>query len=211
MRNAVGNVGFLLAGLGGGTLVADEKIAATQLSWIILGIGIVLVIISWVSEPIRILIRGRLIDDWEFVVHDSTSRTFSEYPEKVFSENKREAFWEGLPQNDGDYYRLDLRRERLISAVHFNHGESNKCPNKWQLFLYDSTQKLVSPYKISHPPHIDGTGPILAEFEKPVKARYVMARITEPNPGVNWAIESVRIKENRILGLYKAVIGGLDK
>lgn len=211
MRNAVGNVGFLLAGLGGGTLVADEKIAATQLSWIILGIGIVLVIISWVSEPIRILIRGRLIDDWEFVVHDSTSITFSEYPEKVFSENKREAFWEGLPQNDGDYYRLDLRRERLISAVHFNHGESNKCPNKWQLFLYDSTQKLVSPYKISHPPHIDGTGPILAEFEKPVKARYVMARITEPNPGVNWAIESVRIKENRILGLYKAVIGGLDK
>jgi hypothetical protein len=128
----------------------------------------------------------------------------------VFSENKQEAFWEGLPQNKGDFYKLDLRKERLISAVYFNHGESNKFPNKWQLFLYDSTQRFGSPYKTNRPPHIDGTGPILAEFEKAVKTRYIMVRITEPNPDVHWAIESIRIKETRIFGLKKAVISGLD-
>jgi hypothetical protein len=211
MQNAIGDIGFLLAGLGGGTLLADNKIGATQLSWVILGIGIILTIGSWVSEPVRIFFYGRPIDDWEFVVRDSTSSTFSEYPEKVFLENKREAFWEGLAQNQGDYYKLDLRKERLISAVHFNHGESNKCPNKWQMFLYDSSQKLVSPYKINRPPHIDGTGPILAEFEKAVKVRYIMVRITEQNSGVHWAIESIRIRENRLFGLRKAIIGGLDK
>lgn len=211
MRNAIVGIGFLLAGLGGGTLLADNKIGAPQLSWVILGVGVILIIGSWVSEPVRTLLCGRPIDDWEFVVRNSTSSTFSEYPEKVFLENKREAFWEGLPQNQGDYYKLDLRKERLVSAVHFNHGESNKCPNKWQMFLYDSSQKLVSPYKINRPPHIDGTGAIIAEFEKAVKVRYIMVRITEPNPGVNWAIESIRIRENRLFGLKKAVIGGLDK
>lgn len=211
MRNAIVGIGFLLAGLGGGTLLADNKIGTPQFSWVILGIGVILIIGSWVSEPVRTLFCGHPIDDWEFVVRDSTSSTFSEYPEKVFLENKREAFWEGLPQNQGDYYKLDLRKERLVSAVHFNHGESNKCPNKWQMFLYDISQKLVSPYKINRPPHIDGTGIIIAEFEKAVKVRYIMVRITEPNPGVNWAIESIRIRENRIFGLKKAVIGGLDK
>jgi hypothetical protein len=211
MKNAIGDIGFLLAGLGGGTLLADNKIGATQLSWIILGIGIILVIGSWVSEPVKILFYGRPIDDWEFVEHDSTSSTFSDYPEKVFLENKREAFWEGLPQNEGDYYKLDLRKERLISAVHFYQGESNKVPNKWQMFLYDRSQKFVSPYKINRPPHIDGAGPILAVLEKPVKVRYVMVRITEPNPSITWAIESIRIRENRLFGLRKAVIGGLDK
>ena len=104
-----------------------------------------------------------------------------------------------------------MRRERLISAVHFNHGESNKCPNKWQVFLYDNSQGLVSPYKTNRPPHIDGSGPIFTEFEKPIKVRYIMARITEPNPGMHWAIESIRIRENRLFGLKKVVIGGLDK
>lgn len=79
------------------------------------------------------------------------------------------------------------------------------------MFLYDSSQKLVSPYKTNRPPHIEGSGPILAEFEKPVKVRYIMAKITQPNSGFTWAIESIRIRENRLFGLKKAVIGGLNK
>ena len=50
-----------------------------------------------------------------------------------------------------------------------------------------------------------------AEFERVVRVRYIMVRITEPNPGVHWAIESIRIRENRLFGLRKAIIGGLDK
>jgi len=211
MKNTVGDIGFLLAGLGGGTLLSFNEIGTTQLSWVILIMGIVLVIDSWIYEPMRIFIFGASIRNWEYVAYETSLASFSSYPEKVFLEDKREAFWEGLPQNQGNYYKLDMRRERLISAVHFNHGESNKCPNKWQMFLYYNSQELVSPYKTNRPPHIDGSGPILAEFDRPVKVRYVMVRITEPNPGVHWAIESIRIRENRIFGLKKAVIGGLDK
>jgi len=211
MKNAVADIGFLLAGLGAGTLLTDNQIGTTQISWMTLGIGVILIIGSWVSEPVIIAIAGRPIDDWEFVAFSKSLSNFSQYPEKVFLESKREAFWEGLTQNDGDYYKLDLRKERLISAVHFYHGESNKVPNRWQMFLYDRSQKLVSPHKINRPPHIDGAGPILVEFEKPIKVRYVMVRITEPNSGIMWAIESIRIRENRIFGLRKAVIGGLDK
>lgn len=211
MKNAIGNIGFLLAGLGGGTLLSANEMTATQLSWVILGIGISLVIGSWISEPIKMCVFGFPIEDWEYIGYSTSLSNFSTFPEKVFLEDKREAFWEGLPQNEGNYYKLDMRRERLISAVHFNHGESNKCPNKWQMFLFNSSQELVSPYKINRPPHIDGTCTILAEFEKPVKVRYIMAKIIEPNPGEHWAIESIRIRENRIFGLKKAVIGGLDK
>ena len=211
MKNAIAETGFLLVGLGGGTLLANNQIGTTQISWTTAGIGVVLIIGAWVSEPIKMLFFGRPINDWEFVAFSQSLSNFSQYPEKVFQEENREAFWEGLTQNQGDYYKLDLRRERMISAVHFYQGESNKVPNKWQMFLYDNSQGLVSPYKNRRPPHIDGAGQILAEFEKAVKVRYIMVRITEPNPGIMWAIESIRIRENRLFGLRKAIIGGLDK
>ena len=39
--------------------------------------------------------------------------------------------------------------------------------------------------------------------------RYVMVRVTEPNLGIMWATESIPIRENRLLGLREALIGGL--
>lgn len=211
MKNTVGDIGFLLAGLGGGTLISFNKIGPTQLSWLLLIMGVIFVIGSWIYEPMKTFISGASIKNWEYVAYETSLASFSSYPQKVFLEDKREAFWEGLPQNQGNYYKIDMRRERLISAVHFNHRESNKCPNKRQMFLYDESQELVSPHKTNHPPHIDGTGPILAEFDRPVKVRYVTERIAEPNPGMHWAIESIRIREIGLFGLKKAIIGGLAK
>ena len=211
MKVILENIGFTLIGLGGGVLLANQS-GQQYLGWILLVTGILFVIFAKAYEYLWRIIAAP-IDDWEYTYHSISLSTFSDYPEKVFLEDKREAYWESVNQNVGDSYRLDLRKERLISAVHFIHGDTNKVPAKWQMFLYDHFQNLVSPYKENRAPHIDGSETILVQFEKAVKAQYILVRIceTRKEPPFTWAIESIRIKEKRLLGLWNAIIGELKK
>jgi len=110
---------------------------------LILAVGGILAIGTFIYGPF-VRIVAAPIGDWEFVYYSTSISNFSAFPEKVFTEGKREVYFEGLPQQVGDYYKLDLRKERLISGVHFDHGDSNKCPDEWQMFLYDRFLTLVS-------------------------------------------------------------------
>ena len=208
MKIPLRGIVFVLIRLGSGVMLANVGYDTGKL---ILAVGGILVIGTFVYRPL-VQIVAAPIGDWEFIYYSTSLSNFSAFPERVFAEGKREAYFEGLPQNVGDYYKLDLRKERLISGVHFNHGDSNKCPDEWQMFLYDRFQSLVSPYKQSgHPPHIGGKGSVIVNrFERTAKVQYFLVRITKASPN-HWAIESIRIREQRLFGLWSVVIGRMNQ
>lgn len=208
MKHLLYAFGILLIGVGGGLVVEETLIQYPYIGWWVLAAGILLVISVSVYEPIRKAIAAPILD-WEFTTNYST------FPEKVFFEGRRKVFWEGQePQRDGDFYKLDMRKERVISGVFFDHGSSNKVPKTWQVFFFDGLGAYVSPYRTDRPPHISGQDSILLQrLERSVKAQYILVRITEPRmengKPYKWAIESIKMREKRLWGLWHHIIGEL--
>ena len=92
MKNTVKDVGFLLAGLGGGALLANNQIGTAQIGWTTAGIGVVLVIGAWLSEPAKIAIAGRPIDDWEYVAFSKSFPFFPNIPKRYSLKTNEKLF-----------------------------------------------------------------------------------------------------------------------
>jgi hypothetical protein len=171
-----------------------------------IGIPILLSFLSWaVWQMFR---RLWDIRNWEFTVDYSTP------PRSAFNTGRRIIWQSKEPQKEGDFYKLDMKKERVISAIHFDHGDSCEVPKEWRMFLLNKYRGYVSPYKKKHPPHIDGKDTIIVCFERPVKTRYVYVKIREcrvKDDGIpyKWRIESIRLREKRLCGLWNPIIGEL--
>jgi hypothetical protein len=98
----------------------------------------------------------------------------------------------------GDYYRIDMQKDRLISRV------SLRCPHRYPK-KYSIELETDDPSK---EPELIGefNSPIDYKFPKPRKFRIIEFRITEPDippEGVmhSWCVYEVRFWEKRIWGL----------
>ena len=116
---------LFLFGLAFGFL-GQTLVQTSAFEWLIFfslgGICFVLAILWWTS--------GRIWPNrtnWEFITNDSA------FPEKVFKDRPK-VYWKSLGrQNNKMFYELNLQKERVISAIHFDHGCGNNVPKEWSL------------------------------------------------------------------------------
>lgn len=101
-----------------------------------------------------------------------------------------------------DYYQIDMQKTRVIHQIRLlTYAE--RYPSKYELSVFEDGQALPS-FKNEY------NGPIDIKFEKPIKARVLNFRITQPMRDVqsgegeypSWCIYDVRITETRILGRF---------
>lgn len=184
-----GLIGSIIEGLGG-----------TPKVWISIGFGIAASIIGGCIRISKKLWPSRA--NWLFTTNGSA------FPEKVFQNNR--VNWRKDYPSEETFFMLDMLKERVISGVQFEHGNSNNVPDEWQMSFYSRYKGYVMP-NINGKPFIKGQGVILvSELEKPVKARYIRVEVKKPTFEADrllpWDIEDIRIRENRIGKLWRKVI-----
>ena len=145
--------------------------------------------------------------NWEFSTERHAKN--SEFQEQVFSKGIQSVNWKSMtPQVEGMFYQLDMKKERVISGVWFNHGLSNNVPEEWELTFLRELGGYANPNKTTKEIFIRGKDSILVqELERPVKVRLIQARIRKPrqrDDGSNyfWLIGDIVLRENRIFGRW---------
>lgn len=120
------------------------------------------------------------------------------------------------PQKDGMSFKLDLLKEKLISAVLFDHGDGSKYnpPHKWVMYFLDEEgdPQLLKIRNIEIKPFVNGYKTIQIDRNtliKPVKARYILVKVTEPaeenGQSLYWNINNIKIRENKFRYINKLI------
>ncbi len=108
------------------------------------------------------------------------------------------------PQEQGDFFALDIGKERLISHIYFDSGVSLfSYPAKFELLTLDDRNRVVH--------KVISDGPIICPLKHAARVRRIHIEVIEPqkmeNGGVyHWAIHDIKLKEQRLWGLWRAII-----
>jgi len=194
----------IFTGAGFGALIEGaEGQPRVSMVWVFFGLAALGVVIVGSNYMFRKLWPSKL--DWEFTTNDSMR------PQKVFKDRERVYWQSSKPQEDGMYYRLDLRKGRVISGLFFDHGFTNNVPERWTIEFSDEMGFMLLPNKDSTKPLISGTDSIIAkEIENPIKARYIHITITKPRmkdgEAYHWNIKDIHIQENKLGPFYRRAI-----
>lgn len=149
--------------------------------------------------------------DWEFQTN------YSKFWESVFNKGKKRIDWaSSKPQREGDFYKLNLQKERVISGIWFDHGMTNEVPEEWTITFYNAFGGFAIPNKDTTKPFINGKDTIrIQELERPVKVQYIMVQIKKKRmkdtEAYYWRIGHITLRENRLLKRYcrKVIRDGL--
>lgn len=99
----------------------------------------------------------------------------------------------------GDYYQVDMQRERIISRIRLVCREG-RYPEQYRIEIAGDSD--IDTFKLVED---NCTGPIDYRFDRPLKFRVVKVTIVEPrvfadNSGPSWCVYELKFTEPRILG-----------
>jgi hypothetical protein len=91
-------------------------------------------------------------------------------------------------------YRLDMKKDRLVSGFYFDDGDTNNLPEEWRAELRDSKGNMepIENQKTS----------IKYRMGRIFKARYIRIVITKPRNDKFWDIRDIQILESKFFGHF---------
>jgi len=159
------------------------------------------------------LLLGRLEKMWPPKSNWEFSTDSNSFYQKVFTNTNRVNWTSGSPQHQGMFYKLDLMKEREITGVHFDHGNTNNVPSEWTMEFRDAMGGTIMPNTNTQILAIRGKDSIRVDdkiLTKPIKVKNILVTIREPRIEGNniypWEILDIHLKENRFFGHWKKVI-----
>jgi len=122
--------------------------------------------------------------------------------QQTLSKDERLSWTSPEPQSEGDSYKIDLGKDRVIDGIEFYEKHpSNEFPHKWRLLLLDEWAALVT-----RP--IDGEeGKRIIEEFAAVKLRAIQVVIRQPmlkedGTPYHWRIQNVHLREVKLFHRY---------
>ena len=123
--------------------------------------------------------------------------------------NNEEGWRSSQPQKSGAFFEIDLRKERIIKAIQFYHGDSFETPKKWYMFIMRKSHDFG--FFGCNIVRKEGQGSIIVFLEEPQKLQFIQVIIVEPEIQKNgqpyyWTIKEVKLREVRIPHLWEPII-----